>query len=102
NVCFLDGGSLSFAVAVFDRASGRNLSRIMTSGREEEEWGVRPSKGCEIMLSREENATLARRFHDQRILPPPGQSLPSAIDDASHRQLSLALDCLRKKPTAPR
>ncbi len=101
NCTSLHGAELVFTVGVFDRANGRNLSRMMTNGGEEEEWGVRPSKGFEVKLSRSERETLVRRLHDQRIIPLPGRSVPVTTDDFSDRQLNAALDCLRKQPRKP-
>jgi carboxyl-terminal processing protease len=102
NCCDLPCGTLSYAYAVLDRASGRNLSRIMTSGKEEEEWGVRPSKGFEVKLATAENEKLAQHLHEQRIISPPGRSFPATTADFSDRQLSLALDYLRNSPVKPR
>jgi carboxyl-terminal processing protease len=94
----IHGAELVFTVGVFDRASGRNLSRILTDGKPDEEWGVVPNKGYAVKLTREEHEIIARRLSDQRIIPTPPSSVLTATDDFSDRQLNAALDCLRKYP----
>jgi len=94
-------GELIFAEGVLDRGNGRNLSRILTDGKPDEEWGVVPNKGYAVKLTREEYDIIARRLSDQRIIPTPPGSVLAATDDFSDRQLNAALDCLRKYPRKP-
>jgi hypothetical protein len=89
-------GEITFTVAVFLRAGGRNLCRMMTDGKEEEDWGVRPNSGFEVRLTTRERDRCARRLHDLRVIPPPGRPVP-AVSPAGDRQLAAALDYLRKQ-----
>ena len=63
------GGILTFTTATFWRPSGKNLEKIMTSGKEEEEWGVSPNEGFRIKLGRNEETDLFEHLRKQEIIP---------------------------------
>jgi len=89
----LRGGLLYIATAVFCRGDGGNLSKMMTGGKENEQWGVQPDQGFVLKLPAAEQASLAEHLRRQRILLSPGQPAAPAFKD---RQLELALRYLRK------
>lgn len=92
NVLPLGGGELYITGAVPCRAGGKNFSRILSSGRPEEDWGVRPDSGFALRLPDAEHAQLAKHLRSQRILP----SGPAPVPTFKDRQLELALKYLRK------
>ena len=91
-----DGGSLKITTATFWRPSGKNLYKLSTQGRDEDEWGVTPDK--EVRLNRKERDDLAEHQRDLEIIqrkdkdrPLPKETKPEFKD----RQLEMALEYLR-------
>jgi carboxyl-terminal processing protease len=89
------GGHLRVTTAVFCRADGRNLNKFLTSGGDDEQWGVRPNKGLDRALPPEERAALQEHLDRLEIIPrrdAQARHAPPFRD----RQLELALAYLRK------
>jgi carboxyl-terminal processing protease len=63
------GGIINLTSATFWRPSGKNLEKIMTSGKEDEDWGVSPDEGFRIKLGRHEETDLFEHLRKQEIIP---------------------------------
>jgi carboxyl-terminal processing protease len=89
------GGKIKLTTATFWPPSGRNLNKPNTTGKEEEDWGVRPNKGFELKLDRAEKDELFDRLYNWQVIPrrdlPPKETKKEFKD----RQLEMALDYLR-------
>jgi C-terminal peptidase prc len=90
------GAELHFTAAVYYRANGKNLARMLTSGREDEGWGVRPDKGFALSLSAQGKAALHEQLKRLEIIPRRDGLMkpPPRVRD---RQLDMALAYLRKQ-----
>ena len=55
------GGEIKLTTATFWRPNGKNLNKASTKGTDEEDWGVRPSKGFAVKLDPAERFALFRR-----------------------------------------
>lgn len=89
------GGILNLTTATFWRPSGKNLEKIMTNGKEEEDWGVSPNEGFRVKLGRHEETDLFEHLRKQEIIPRRDlkeKEPPTAFRDA---QLERALECVR-------
>ena len=65
----LTGGKIKLTTATFWPPSGRNLNKASTTGKEEEDWGVRPDKGYALKLDRAEKDELFDRLYNWRVIP---------------------------------
>jgi C-terminal peptidase prc len=63
------GGILNIASASFWRPNGKNLEKITTDGREDEDWGVQPNEGYRVKLGRHEETALFEHMRKQEIIP---------------------------------
>jgi carboxyl-terminal processing protease len=79
---------------------GRNIDRRSTTGKPEEEWGVVPSKGFEIKLSREERQELAELLLDKEHIKRKDDPKKAGKPPFKDRQLEAALEYLRKEISA--
>ncbi|MSQ93481.1 MAG: S41 family peptidase [Gemmataceae bacterium] len=89
------GGMLNIATASFWRPSGKNLEKILTEGRDDEDWGVQPNEGFRVKLGRNEEADLFDHLRKQEIIPRRdrvAKDEPSTFKDA---QLEKAVEHLR-------
>jgi carboxyl-terminal processing protease len=84
---------LHLTTATFWRPSGRNLNKSSTTGKLDEDWGVRPDKGFDMPLSRKEQADLFNNMAIREKIYPPGRR-PKDLDQFRDRQLERALDYL--------
>jgi carboxyl-terminal processing protease len=50
--------------------SDRNIDKLSTSGKPEEDWGVRPDDGLEVKLTREQLSELAEYFREREVIKP--------------------------------
>jgi len=73
----LEGGrsALKITTASYWRPSGKNINRGRDAGPDDE-WGVQPDDGLEVILTDEEAARLAR-YRQMRDLPPESYLPPS-------------------------
>jgi C-terminal peptidase prc len=89
------GGEIKLTIARFFPPLGRNIDRLSTPGKPEDEWGVKPDKGHEVKLSKDEQKDLIEAFRDREIIPrrdlPTKETKPAFKD----RQLEAALDYLK-------
>jgi carboxyl-terminal processing protease len=90
------GGRLKVTTATFWRPNGKNLNKPSTSGKDEEDWGVKPNKNYDLPLPIKELNDLTDYQRDQEIIQRPGRppvlNAPANFQD---RQLNTALDYLR-------
>lgn len=94
----VDGKSaIKLTTALYERPSGRNIHR-MDGARLEEEWGVRPSEGMEVLLTDEENRVLsAERRQADRIVREANKTVPSPDFLKLDRQLFKGVEVLNQK-----
>ena len=62
-------GKLKLTFARYFPPLDRNIDRFSTPGKPEDEWGVKPSSGYEVKLSREQKTDLRDAFRDREIIP---------------------------------
>jgi carboxyl-terminal processing protease len=86
-------GEIKFTTATFWRPSGQNLNKSSTSGKEEEDWGVKPDKV--VKLNAREREDLAEAQRDAEIIPRPDRPAKVSKDNFKDRQLDVALEYLR-------
>ncbi len=91
---YTTSGQIKMTTARYFPPLGKNIDKLSTSGKPEEEWGVMPDKGFEVKLSREELQDLAEYFRDREIIKPKEGTAKEAkvIKD---KQLEKAVEHLR-------
>jgi carboxyl-terminal processing protease len=89
------GGKIKLTTATFWPPSGRNLNKASTSGKEDEDWGVRPDKGFVMKLERAEKDELFDRIYNWGVIPRRDLPPKETKKDFKDRQLEMALDYLR-------
>jgi len=89
------GGKIKLTTATFWPPSGRNLNKASTSGKEDEDWGVRPDKGFVLKLERAEKDELFDRIYNWGVIPRRDMPPKETKKDFKDRQLEMALDYLR-------
>jgi len=95
---FRDTGKMAqikVTTATFWRPSDKNLNKASTSGKDEDEWGVKPDKGYNLALSIKELNDLQDYQRDREIIARPGGKAPAVNEQFRDRQLDMALDYLR-------
>jgi C-terminal peptidase prc len=95
NIDDFDGGLLKMTNATFWRPSGKNLNKSSTSGKDEEDWGVRPDAGYEIKLSHAEQDALIEHQQDVQIIPRRDRPAKNTKPEFKDRQLDKAVEYLR-------
>lgn len=94
---FDTGGRLKLTTATYWRPSNKNINKASTSGKDEDEWGVKPDPGFDIKISSKELYDLQDFHREQEIIHKPGYVPPP--DDPKvqfkDRQLDAALEYLR-------
>lgn len=89
------GGEMKITIARFFPPLGKNIDRLSTSGKPEEEWGVQPDKGHEVKLSKDEMRDLIESFREREIIPRRDLPKKDAKAPARDRQLENALEYLK-------
>jgi C-terminal peptidase prc len=93
---FDTGGQLKLTTATYWRPNGKNINKTSTQGRDEDEWGVSPDKGCALELPTKELYDLQDHHRDSEIIRRPDRRAPDpAKADFRDRQLEQALEYLR-------
>jgi C-terminal processing protease CtpA/Prc len=95
NIQPFEGGEIKLTTASFWRPSGKNLNKSSTSGKESDEWGVKPDAGYAIKLSGKEFDQLDENFRKQEIINHHPAKEKSEEEPFVDRQLDLALRYLR-------
>jgi C-terminal peptidase prc len=98
NIQPFEGGELKLTTASFWRPNGKNLNKSSTTGKEDDDWGVRPTKGYLLNLTEHDREQLYEHLRDAEIIPrrdapPPKVKKP----DFKDRQLEMAIDYLREQ-----
>jgi carboxyl-terminal processing protease len=91
----LTGGKIKMTTATFWPPSGRNLNKASTTGKDEEDWGVRPDKGYELKLETAEKNELFDRLYNWGNIPRRDLPEKEAKKEFKDRQLDMALEYLR-------
>ena len=86
------GGQIKLTTARYFPPSDKNIDKLSSGGKDEDEWGVKPDKGYEVKLSREEKQELADFFRDREIIKAKPDAEKKAIKD---KQLDKALEYVR-------
>jgi C-terminal peptidase prc len=86
--------TLKLTTAVFVRPSGKHLSRYMSTGSREDDWGVIPDAGMDCRLSQKEMEQLDTDFRDAAAIYDPKFRPKARVVD---RQLELALSAIRAR-----
>jgi carboxyl-terminal processing protease len=89
------GGEIKLTTATFWRPNGKNLNKASTKGTDEEDWGVRPSKGFTVKLEPSERAQLDERLRDWSNIPNRDLKQKEPDKEFKDRQLEAALEYLR-------
>jgi C-terminal peptidase prc len=93
------GGEIKLTIARYYPPSDRNIDRLATKGEPDEEWGVRPDRGFDVKLTREETSELETHLRELEVIPPPGAE-PKVVTPEKDKQLAAALAHLRKQIAA--
>ncbi len=91
------GGKLKLTTATFWRPSNRNLNRLSTQGRDDDEWGVTPDAGFVIKLPQKELNELQDHLRDHEIIHRPDKRKTETSREFRDRQLDMALEYLRNQ-----
>jgi C-terminal processing protease CtpA/Prc len=89
------GGKIKLTTATFWPPSGKNLNKASTTGKEEEDWGVRPDKGFEVKLDRAEKDELFDRLYNWGVISRKDLPPKETKKEFKDRQLDMALEYLR-------
>lgn len=93
----LTGGKIKLTTATFWPPSGKNLNKSSTTGKEEEDWGVRPDKGYALKLERSEKDELFDRIYNWGVIPRKDIPAKEPKKEFKDKQLEMALDYLRSQ-----
>ncbi|MDB5311463.1 MAG: putative CtpA-like serine protease [Gemmataceae bacterium] len=88
------GGEIKLTIARYYPPSDRNIDKLATKGEPDEEWGVKPDKGFEVKLTREETNELETLMRDLEIITPNGGK-KKEVSEEKDKQLKAALAHLR-------
>jgi carboxyl-terminal processing protease len=109
NVIPLEGGRslLKLTIASYWRPNGKNIHRLASS-KADDEWGVKPSPGCEVKLDDKQNARWLEKRRQRDVLPlansSPGETAtagpegsPVDFDPQLERAVQVLKESLAKK-----
>jgi carboxyl-terminal processing protease len=89
-------GEIKMTTARYFPPGNRNIDKLSSGGKPEDEWGVKPDKGFELKLSREEARDLADVFREHEIIPrKDGKGEKKEKKDFKDTQLAKAADYIR-------
>src|SRR4029079_6476124 len=77
--------ALKITTASYWRPSGRNIHRF-PDAKEEDEWGVKPSKGYEVKLTDEERVEYFKWRRDRDVLRRPSDNGKPAADNDKKKE----------------
>jgi C-terminal peptidase prc len=92
NIEDFDNGEVKFTTATFWRPSGKNLNKASTSGKDDEEWGVKPDLA--VKLSHKEREDLLEHQHNSEVIQRKDKEAKKK-PDFRDRQLEAALEYMR-------
>jgi len=89
-------GQMKMTTARYFPPSDRNIDKLSTKGKDEDEWGVKPDKGFEMKLPRDEQRDLADAMRDLEIIPKKAGK-PEEKKPFVDKQKDKALDYIREQ-----
>jgi len=89
-------GVLKFTTASYWRPSGKNIDRAADAG-EDDDWGVTPDKGYEVIVEGEELGKWLRARHRRDLVPRPGQESEEDAEPYVDPQLQKAVEYLEQE-----
>jgi C-terminal peptidase prc len=97
NIQPFEKGEIKLTTATFHSPLDHTLNKASTSGKEEDEWGVRPDEGYNVPLSLAERDSLMEHQHNSEIIYAKNGKVqaPKSEADFKDRQLDAALKYLR-------
>jgi carboxyl-terminal processing protease len=95
NIHGFDGGQMKLTIATYWRPSGKNIHRSSTSGKDEDEWGVLPSKGFDVKQSPRERADLEENLKDREIIARKDKPAKEPKTEFKDKQLDKAMEYIR-------
>jgi C-terminal peptidase prc len=90
-------GKIKLTTATFWRPNGKNLNKPSTSGRDDEDWGVRPDAEYVIPQTRAERDALFDQLRELEVIPNPDLKAKEAKPQLKDKQLEAALNYLRSQ-----
>lgn len=91
------GGEFKMTTARYFPPLGRNIDRLSTGGKPDDEWGVVPDKDFEIKMTREERQDLAELLRDKELIPNRNPTTKKPAKTFDDKQLKAAVEYLKKK-----
>jgi carboxyl-terminal processing protease len=88
---------IKLTTATFWRPNGKNLNKSSTSGKEEDEWGVKPDEGFNVPMARAERDALFDYLHEQEIIPNRELKPKEPKPEVKDKQLEAALEYMRSQ-----
>ena len=90
------GAQIKMTTARYFPPGDRNIDKLSTGGKPDEEWGVKPDTGFEVALSKDEQRDLAELFRDREIIPrKDGKGEKKEKKEFKDRQLDKAVDYVK-------
>lgn len=97
-------GEIKMTTARYFPPGNRNIDKLSSGGKPEDEWGVKPDAGFELKLARDEARDLAEHFREHEIIPRKdgkGEKKEEKKEEFKDTQLEKATDyILRQLKTA--
>jgi carboxyl-terminal processing protease len=97
NIQPFEKGEIKLTTATFWSPLDRNLNKSSTTGKEDDEWGVRPEEGLLVPLSAADRENLQEAQHNSEIIYGKNSKVKPAKSDFKDRQLEAALKYLRSQ-----
>jgi carboxyl-terminal processing protease len=96
-------GEIKMTTARYFPPGERNIDKLSTGGKPEDEWGVKPDKTYEVKLSRDEARDLAEQVREHEIIPrKDGKGEKKEKKDFKDTQLAKAVDYIREQLKSPK
>jgi carboxyl-terminal processing protease len=93
-----DKGAIKLTFASYWRPSGENINRFKNAG-ENDAWGVRPDKGCEVKMDTQLRVQLQLQRLNRELLKHNGGAAEIAVGDSQplvDPQLTKAVECVKE------
>jgi len=89
------GGQIKLTTARYYPPGNKNIDKLATGGKPEDQWGVTPDKGFDVKLTREERGDLAEALRDLEVIGKKEPKEKKETKPFKDKQLDQALDYLR-------
>lgn len=97
NIQPFEKGELKMTTASFWRPNGKNLNKSSTSGKEDDDWGVKPDEGFLVKLDPASRQKLSTALQESEIIVRRDAPEKEAKDKFEDKQLDTALKYLRSQ-----